>query len=109
MNPAVADQIADAIEFAESTPREAHVCHTQYPYPIETGAHMSHQLTYVVLVNGEPKRAGDTLVFAKQAAQSYLRPGNPVSIRCPSQSSDARALPVMIAYDYDSQTWIKSK
>jgi len=70
---------------------------------------MSHQLTFVVLVNGEPKRAGDTLVFAKQAAQSYLRPGNPVSIRCPSPSGEARADPVMIAWDYDQQSWVKSK
>ena len=70
---------------------------------------MSHHLTFVVLVHGEPKRAGYTLVFAKQAAQSYLRPGNPVSIRCPSLSGEARAEPVMIAYDYERQDWVKTK
>ena len=85
------------------------MCHTQRIQSDETGAHMAHQLTYVVLVDGEPKRAGDTLVFAKQAAQIYLRPGHEVSIRCPSASGEARAEPVMIAYDYDSQAWVKSK
>ena len=70
---------------------------------------MSHHLTFVVLVHGEPKRAGDTLVFAKQAAQSYLRPGNPVTIRCPSPTGEARAEPVLIAYDYEQQAWVKAK
>ena len=70
---------------------------------------MSHQLTYVVLVHGEPKRAGATLLFAKQAAQSYLRPGNPVMIRCPSPTGEGRAEPVFIAYDYERQDWVKAK
>jgi hypothetical protein len=70
---------------------------------------MSRNITYVVLVDGEPKRAGDTLVFAKEAAQSYLRPGHPVAIRCPSPSGDGRADPIMISYDYDRKDWVKEK
>jgi hypothetical protein len=71
--------------------------------------HMSYQSTFVVLVNGEPKRVGDTLVFAKLAAQTYLRPGNPVTIRCPAPGGQARAEPILLSYDYDRQTWVSAK
>ena len=70
---------------------------------------MAHQLNFVVLVHGEPKRAGETLLFAKQAAQTYLRPGNPVMIRCPSPTGEGRAEPIFIAYDYERQDWVKAK
>lgn len=70
---------------------------------------MPHQSTFVVLVKGEPKRVGDTLAFAKLAAQTYLRPGNPVTIRCPSPSGEARAEPILISYDYDRQDWVNAK
>lgn len=70
---------------------------------------MSRNITFVVLVDGEPKRAGDTLVFAKEAAQSYLRPGHPVSIRCPSPTGDGRADPIMLSYDYDRAAWVNEK
>lgn len=68
---------------------------------------MSRNLTYVVLVDGEPKRVGDSLVFAKEAAQGYLRPGHPVTIRCPSPTGDSRSEPVLINYDYDRKDWVK--
>ena len=70
---------------------------------------MSYQSTFVVLVNGEPKRAGDSLVFAKLAAQTYLRPGSPVTIRCPSPGGNSRAEPILLAYDYDRQAWVSAK
>ncbi|MEQ1517524.1 MAG: hypothetical protein ABL931_13660 [Usitatibacteraceae bacterium] len=70
---------------------------------------MSRNMTFVVLVDGEPKRAGDTLVFAKEAAQSYLRPGHPVSIRCPSPTGDGRADPTLLSYDYERLVWVSVK
>ena len=70
---------------------------------------MSRQTTFVVLVNDEPKRVGDTLVFAKMAAQAYLRPGHPVTIRCPSPTGDNRSDAVMLSYDYDRQDWVAAK
>lgn len=85
------------------------MCATLKALPQWNEPHMSRNITFVVLVNGEPKRAGDTLVFAKEAAQSYLRPGHPVTIRCPSPTGDGRADPIMISYDYDRQDWVKEK
>ena len=73
------------------------------------GLHMPRNLTFVVLVDGEPKRVGDSLVFAKEAAQSYLRPGHPVTIRCPSPTGDSRSEPVLIDYDYEKLDWVKAR
>ena len=70
---------------------------------------MTRNLTFVVIVDGEPKRVGNSLVFAKEAAQNYLRPGHPVTIRCPSPTGDNRSEPVMLSYDYDRQDWITAR
>ena len=58
--------------------------------------------SYVLFVNGEPKRSADRAATLQDLAAEYMRPDATISIRLPTLGD---SMPRFLAYSFEEKRW----